>query len=125
MGFAEDVKAALMEAVKEAGSVNALATKLQINQVTLNRWVNDQRDPSLSGISTVMDYMDMTVCRRSPLKPSGLPGGHSSVADAIAESQRLARALEAAERRNAKLEGKVEALKEVLGAPPGREKNAG
>ena len=125
MGFAEDVKAALMEAVKEAGSVNALATKLQINQVTLNRWVKDKRDPSLTGISLVMDYMDMTVCRRGPLKPSGLPDGYRSLADAIVESQRLARALEAAERRNAKLEGKVEALKEVLGAPPAKEKNAG
>ena len=124
MGFAEDVMDALRLAVKEAGSVNALAVKSCVQQATLQRWMAGKRDPNLSSLAVIMDYLDMTVCRRGP-KPSGLPDGHKSVADMIVESNRLAQALADAERRNAKLEGQVEILKEIVGAPPGREKNAG
>ena len=124
MGFAEDVMDALKLAVKEAGSVNALATRSCIRQATLQRWMAGKRDPNLSSLAVIMDYLDMTVCRRGP-KPSGLPDGHKSVADAIIESQRLAKALEDAERRNARLEGQVDLLREMVGAPPGREKNEG
>lgn len=125
MGFAEDVMQALKDAAQEAGSVNALAVKSGLRQATLQRWLAGSRDPSLSGLAIIMDYLDMTVCRRDPNRPRDQKAKPGSVAEAILESQRLASALEASERRNAKLEGQVEILKEMLGAPPAREKNAG
>lgn len=125
MGFAEDVMQALKDAAQEAGSVNALALKSGLRQATLQRWLAGSRDPSLSGLAIIMDYLDMTVCRRDPNRPRDPKAKPGSVAEAILESQRLASALEASERRNAKLEGQVEILKEMLGAPPAREKNAG
>jgi len=125
MGFAEDVMQALKDAAQEAGSVNSLAVKSGVRQATLQRWLAGSRDPSLSGLAVIMDYLDMTVCRRDPNKPRGLQEKHKSVAEAILDSQRLAKALADAERRNAKLEGQVEILREMVGAPPGREKNAG
>lgn len=122
MGFEEDVKAAVEDAVKQAGNPNALALKCGLNQGTLSRWLSGERDPKLSGIAKIMDYLDMTVAKRgdaAPFPPIPKPGDKSAgVATSIMESKRLA--LE-----NAKLEGQVELLKELLGASRQKEKSAG
>lgn len=117
MGFEQDVKQAIENAVKQEGTLNALALKCGLNQATLYRWLNGSRDPALSGIAKVMDYLDMTVARRG-YEPVPMPGEPKGLAASIMEGQRLAR-------ENAKLEGQVELLKELLGTKPAKEKNAG
>lgn len=116
MGFEEDVKAVIDDAVKQAGNPNALALKCGINQATLSRWLNGKRDPQLSGVAKIMDYMGVTIQRpdADPLvPPAGSKGLHSSI-------------MEAKQREEiARLQGQVDLLKELMGAPPKKEKSAG
>ena len=127
MGFEQDVKDTLKAAVKDAGSNKALADCVGINPATLYRWMNGERDPNLSGLAKVMDYLDMTVAKRGlePTPPPTLPGEPKGLAASIAESRRQAEL----EREKAYLEGQIKILREAAGltsnASKNNEKNAG
>lgn len=119
MGFEQDVKDALQAAVKEAGSNKALADCAGINPATLYRWMNGERDPNLSGLAKVMDYLGMTVAKRG-FEPTPLPpGSPKGVAASILEHRRQAEL----ERENAYLEGQIKILREAAGLTPNASKN--
>lgn len=124
MGFEQDVKDTLKAAVKDAGSNKALADCVGINPATLYRWMNGERDPNLSGLAKVMDYLDMTVAKRD-LEPTPPPGEPKGLAASIKAHRRQAEL----ERENAFLEGQIKILREAAGlathASKATEKNAG
>jgi len=116
MGFEEDVKAVVADAVKQEGTPNALALKCGLNQATLSRWINGERDPKLSGIAKIMDYMGVTIQRPEsrPLTPQADNRGvYSSIMEGKLREE------------IARLQGQVDLLKEMFGAPQKKEKNAG
>ena len=116
MGFEEDVKAVVNDAVKQAGNPNALALKCGINQGTISRWLNGERDPKLSGIAKIMDYMGVTI-QRPEANPLAPPAGSSGLYSSIMEAK--------LREENARLQGQVDLLKELMGAPSRKEKSAG
>ena len=128
MGFEQDVRNALQTAVKEAGSNKALADCAGVNPATLYRWMNGERDPNLSGLAKIMDYLNMTVCKRGMetfSMPEPAPDAPKGLATSIREGQREAEL----EREKAYLEGQIKILREAAGltnaTPKTKEKNAG
>lgn len=118
MGFEEDVKKAMSDAVEKAGNLNALALKCGLNQATIYRWVKGSRDPTLSGLSKIMDFMDMTVRPKHAETKEKMP--HEVVQEFLRKSEE-----QELRHKNAKLEGQVELLKELLGGLPPKEKSVG
>ena len=117
MGFEQDVMDAVKKAVEDAGNVRALAHLCGLNPSTVFRWTQGTRDPTLSGLAKIMDYIGVTV-QKPDAEPAPPPPGGLARSIYDTRQQELAR-------ENARLEGQVELLKELLGAPPKKEKNAG
>ena len=60
MGFVEDVRAVIKQAIDEYPNLNQLAKQSGVLQSNLHRWQKDFRDPRLSTIAPLMDFLDMT-----------------------------------------------------------------
>ena len=122
MGFVEDVRAVIKQAIDEYPNLNQLAKQSGVLQSNLHRWQKDFRDPRLSTIAPLMDFLDMTVCKRGsePLTPPPLPpDSKAGVYSSIMEGKMRDKI--------ARLEGQNELLRQMVGAPPApkaEEKNA-
>lgn len=121
MGFVEDVRAVIKQAIDEYPSLNQLAKKSGVLQSNLHRWQKDFRDPRLSSIAPLMDFLDMTVCKRGsePLTPPPLGSKDAGLYSSIMEGKM--------KDKIARLEAQNELLRQMVGAPPApkaEEKNA-
>ena len=61
MGFATDVMTVLNDAVAREGNAKALALRVGLNAPTLTRWLTGKRDPTLTNLGLVMDYLGVTL----------------------------------------------------------------
>ncbi len=116
MGFAEDVRQVIRDAIEEAGSARKLADKLGMNQSTISRWVSATRNP-LSDVGKLLDELGVTISTAPSPSPAGAttcPELEAEVARLRAENKRLELAL-------ARAGGQVDLLKEQLADAAGRQ----
>ena len=59
--FQSSILAALKTAKEQFGSVAALAAKTGVNPVTLGRWLNGERNPSVIEIGKVFDALNINL----------------------------------------------------------------